>query len=75
MGDVGILARKKTMKGNTIILEGGADFTDARITLTLAHDKNKEVTYDLTSAKLETRNPIKFFYTTKLKCTDLIRTK
>lgn len=75
MGDVAILARKKTIKENTIILEGGADFTDARITLTYALDDGRGARLDLQSAKLETRNPIKFFYTTKLKCTDLIRLK
>lgn len=69
MGDIGIFARKKSQDGNTLVLEGGADFEDARITLIL--DPSNEPT----SAKLETRNMILPFYRTKLICTNLIRTK
>ncbi|MDD4976916.1 MAG: hypothetical protein PHY93_21365 [Bacteriovorax sp.] len=69
MGGIGLLARNKTTKGNVQILEGGADFEDAKITLNF--NSNKE----LSSAKLETRNMLIPFYRTKLVCMDLIKTK
>ena len=69
MGGIGMDGRNKTVQGNTKILEGGADFVDARVTLTF-NSKN-----ELTAAKLETKNLLFPFYLTKLVCTNLVMTK
>lgn len=69
MGGIGLIARSKKQEGNVLVLKGGADFEDARITLKL---KNAN---EVDSAKLETKNMLIPFYRTKLNCTNLVRTK
>jgi hypothetical protein len=69
MGNEGVFARKVKTKDNVTVYEGGAEFTNSRITLTFNKDK------ELYRAKLETKNAIKFFYTTKLICTNLVIVK
>ncbi len=69
MGGVSIIARTVASKGNKIVMEGGAEFGEAKITITL--DRVREPI----EARLETKKLIFPIFLTRMTCSDLVRSK
>jgi hypothetical protein len=70
LGNCGVLGSKKFKNdGKKIIIEGGAEFTDCKIEVTLSSLKVP------TQASLSTKHLLKPFYTKAVVCKDLKRVR
>ncbi len=69
LGNCGVYAKQVVNNGRTIILEGGAEFLDCKIEVTLDQAKIP------VEATLSTKHMLKPFYTKKTECTDLKRVR
>jgi hypothetical protein len=64
-----VFGKTSVLNDQKLIIDGPADFYQAKATILL------NAKGEASSLKLETKSPIKPFYTTTLNCTNLVRTK